>query len=169
MMGVLSYMGRDASENLPTGIPSVDEGLRGGLAPGRLAIIAGASGVGKSMLVQQLAESWARQGKAVGILSYEMDGVEMALRSLQANLGLAVEDLDVLRKHDHTPEEAELHRRIMEAHGDLMLLPVHYTTARLDLDGIERWVRSMHREHGIKAVVLDHLQEVPQRPQGRRH
>ncbi|MFO1019898.1 MAG: ATPase domain-containing protein [Planctomycetales bacterium] len=48
-----------AAERMKTGIPDLDEMLGGGLIPGTLTVVAGATGIGKT----QLGIQWAHEGK----------------------------------------------------------------------------------------------------------
>lgn len=51
-----------------TGIPQLDEMLSGGLLPGKLTVVLGATGVGKTQLGLQYAEAGLRQEGQAGIL-----------------------------------------------------------------------------------------------------
>lgn len=51
-----------------TGIPQLDEMLSGGLLPGKLTVVLGATGVGKTQLGLQYAEAGLRQEGQTGIL-----------------------------------------------------------------------------------------------------
>lgn len=51
-----------------TGIPQLDEMLSGGLLPGKLTVVLGATGVGKTQLGLQFAEAGLRQEGQTGIL-----------------------------------------------------------------------------------------------------
>jgi KaiC/GvpD/RAD55 family RecA-like ATPase len=51
-----------------TGIPALDELLGGGLLPGRLTVVVGATGIGKTQLGLQFAEAGRRQEGRAGII-----------------------------------------------------------------------------------------------------
>ena len=53
---------------LSTGIPALDELLGGGLLPGRLTVVVGATGIGKTQLGLQFAEAGRRQEGRAGIV-----------------------------------------------------------------------------------------------------
>ncbi len=53
---------------LSTGIPALDELLGGGLLPGRLTVVLGATGIGKTQLGLQFAEAGRRQEGRAGIV-----------------------------------------------------------------------------------------------------
>ena len=53
---------------LPTGIPTLDACMRGGIPSQRLVVIGGAPGAGKTSIVTRLGYAWAREGVTVGML-----------------------------------------------------------------------------------------------------
>jgi len=52
-------------EVVPTGVPNLDRLLDGGLTRGGLVLIVGGPGTGKTVLAEQMAFHWARQGRKV--------------------------------------------------------------------------------------------------------
>lgn len=68
---------------ISTGIPSLDE-CTGGIRPGTLWIVGGASSMGKSVAGQQLAINVASQGYGVGYIHLEMDETSIGLRAASA-------------------------------------------------------------------------------------
>lgn len=66
----------------PTGIPAVDELWEGGVYPGNLALAAGDTNIGKSMLLCQLACASYLADKRVLYFSYELTKVQVAERIL---------------------------------------------------------------------------------------
>ena len=69
----------DTTPGLPTGIDHIDE-VYGGLAPGRLYVIAARPGVGKSSLSQQIGEHIAAMNTGTLFVSLEMTRRELAER-----------------------------------------------------------------------------------------
>lgn len=68
---------------LPVGFPALDKALNGGILPGSLCIVCGASSTGKSALVMQIAERTAEiEGRDVVVLSFEMSKEQLIARSL---------------------------------------------------------------------------------------
>lgn len=65
---------------ISTGIPALDD-CTGGIRPGTLWIVGGASSMGKSVVGQQLAQNIARQGHGVGYVHLEMDTTAIGLRA----------------------------------------------------------------------------------------
>jgi len=66
---------------LPTGVPTLDAGLKHGLERGRLTTIAAESGVGKTALIGQLAVAIARQARVL-LFAFEEDKPDLANRLL---------------------------------------------------------------------------------------
>lgn len=62
-------LGAFGADALPTPFPALDRATRGGLRPGKLLILAGAPGAGKTSLAVQLARHFALAGHPVGILA----------------------------------------------------------------------------------------------------
>jgi len=53
------------TEIVPTGVPNLDRLIDGGLTKGELLLIVGGPGTGKTVLAEQMAFHWARQGRKV--------------------------------------------------------------------------------------------------------
>jgi KaiC/GvpD/RAD55 family RecA-like ATPase len=57
-----------SSERLQTGIPELDQLLGGGLIPGTLTVVMGATGIGKTQLGLQFAHQGIKQEKETGVI-----------------------------------------------------------------------------------------------------
>jgi replicative DNA helicase len=68
----------------PTGIPTLDGYLNGGMRPGRVYVLAARPKVGKSSFAQHLGLHFARRGLPVLMLSQEMPEGEVADRALSS-------------------------------------------------------------------------------------
>lgn len=66
---------------LSSGLPILDTALGGGFRPG-LCVLGGVSGVGKTTLMLQLADTWAAQGQPVLYFTAEMSPFELAAKSM---------------------------------------------------------------------------------------
>ena len=79
---------RSAQENLdgkattvPTsGLNDLDRTLGGGLRPGRLIVLAGRPGMGKTVILTAIARRAAQKGAGVGLFSLEIDKAEFTAR-----------------------------------------------------------------------------------------
>lgn len=66
--------------SVSTGFKAIDKKLNGGTNRGELSIVAGQSGTGKSLFLQNMAVNWAMQGMNVVYLSLELSEDLCALR-----------------------------------------------------------------------------------------
>jgi len=89
--------------SLPTGWRHFDIITKGGLKPGRIYVVAGRPGTGKTAFVISLLMSIARQGKSVGFISLEMDAGEIGERMLSVESQIDVTAFD----SRNTPEEEQ--------------------------------------------------------------
>jgi len=71
---------------ISTTLVSLDQHLRGGLTPGRLYVLAGRPGFGKSLFAQQIALGAARAGIPGGYISFEMPVEELIERAWAAKV-----------------------------------------------------------------------------------
>ena len=82
------------SDACPTGIPVVDELWEGGVYPGDLALAAGDTNVGKSMLLCHLAASSYLANKRVLYFTYELTKTQVAERILTSLFRKSKDELD---------------------------------------------------------------------------
>lgn len=139
-----------------SGIVALDE-IMGGFKRKKNIVIAGRPSSGKSALALTIALNMARQGKAVGFISIEMDAVETAIRAL-CILSQVSED----KMQDEAVVGTEYERKLMDAYGELQTLPLFFydVTADITATGIEAKVREWVNEHQIHGVFIDYLQQV---------
>lgn len=132
-----------------TGVPVIDKYLRG-LQPGKLTVIAGHSGQGKSILGGQIVRQVARNGVPVGIFSMEMNASEYETRMAHALAGIG-------QRYDGNYTEAD-RLSISEAHTELRDYPIHFLyRPRLSLGELEAHCRLLSAE-GVRVVLIDYLQ-----------
>lgn len=151
------------TKGIGTGFPSLDRAT-GGLQPGTLWVVGGATSMGKSVFGAGLGRNIAAQGFGVGEIHLEMDATQIGLRAATA---LA---FDASHKADNpyylTAQRGGLtesqQNRLAGAAKAAATLPI-YTDARpgRTLSQIEaaarRLFRKMRRE-GVKpgALIIDH-------------
>ncbi|HSD33127.1 MAG TPA: DnaB-like helicase C-terminal domain-containing protein, partial [Gemmatimonadales bacterium] len=85
--------GEVPSDTVPTGFPSIDRLLGGGLRRRDLVVLGGDVGVGKSSLVLGLALRVARQNLGVALFSGEMDEERLMERALALEGRVSVDEL----------------------------------------------------------------------------
>lgn len=77
-----------------SGFVDIDSRLGGGLRPGRLIVLAGRPGMGKTVLMCAMARRAARKGFGVDIYSLEIDRKELTARMLANALGASTFPID---------------------------------------------------------------------------
>jgi replicative DNA helicase len=138
-----------------TGLPGLDDLLHG-LRPGKLVVITGESGGGKSTVQQAFALALKAAGAAVGFFSLEMPADELAERELAY---AARVDSALLAAGDLTPDERG---RVDKAFATLLgqvpirLIPGGGVTLRDVGAQLRRW----QTDGGLDAAFLDYLQLV---------
>src|SRR5438105_8015650 len=94
--------GEVPSDTIPTGFPSIDRLLGGGLRRRDLVVLGGDIGSGKSALALGLALRVAQRGTGVALLSGEMDEERLMERALAIEGRGAVDDLRSAKLNDET-------------------------------------------------------------------
>jgi replicative DNA helicase len=94
---------------IPLGIKTLDEACRGGLLPGKILIVGGAPGAGKTTFVTQKAHELAKRGIHVAVLAADEDAEGLLIRIGQ-NENLCREDLE----DGSDAARAELVQRVRE-------------------------------------------------------
>lgn len=112
-----------------TGIPMLDDRLRGGLRDGQVTVIGGRPGSGKSVLLTQIAVSIAERGEGALIVTLEMLKEEIADR------------LSRTRSLEH-----------------IAGLPLYFIDSTSDLGVISSLVKVASRRYKLGVVVVDYLQ-----------
>lgn len=144
---------------LPTGWDDVDR-IIGGLAPGRLVVIGARPGVGKSVMLTNLAHHFAGHHKHAALFaSLEMPELEVSQRML-ANHASA----DLRRLQNGGTDEREW-ERIAIRHEELAAMPITVDDAPgQTVTHIRRRARDIQRTRDDLAVILvDYLQLVTPR------
>lgn len=131
---------------IKVGIPSIDKYLRG-ISPGKLTVLAGPSGQGKSMLAAQIAREVAQQGHSTMIVSMEMNDSEYEERIIRQMSGLVG-----FPSHDDMD-------RVAETQAQIEVLPLSFwNKSRVTLEQIRARATSLHADEGLDLIVIDYLQ-----------
>ena len=104
---------------VPTGFPSLDGVLSGGMHQGHLIVLAGRPGMGKTALAQQIAVNVAGGGRSAIFYSLEMSSLEVMERVISRHSGISVPHLKMA---DLTPVDYSLLVEAIESFGKLPLL-----------------------------------------------
>jgi replicative DNA helicase len=147
------HPGETPGDTVPTGFPSIDRLLGGGLRRRDLVVLGGDVGAGKSSLALGVALRVARQNLGVAFLSGEMDEERLMERALALEGRVSVDELRSGVLSDQM--RAGIGAAAVRLRGlPLTLLPLaaqDLDTALARLDGLPR--RAL--------VVLDYLQLAP--------
>lgn len=135
---------------IPTGIPTIDRAISG-WCQRRFYVLAARPSIGKTALVNQAALHAAQRGYPFGICSLEMGEEEIGVRSMSHQFGV---NFTRLLRGDGQSVETVL--RGMET-TQMNKWPVYLDTATYGLSGIEARIASWVRNHGVQAVVVDHI------------
>jgi replicative DNA helicase len=146
---------------IPTGFPDLDSAL-GRLQRGDLVILAARPALGKSTLAMNIARNAAGQGAVAAVFSLEMSREQLALRLLSAE---AEVDSHLLRL-GLLGETAT--QRVMTGIGELSDLGIYMddSPAQTVLD-MRSKVRRLHTERGVDLLIVDYLQLIAGRADGR--
>ena len=137
---------------LETGWPDLDRLIR--LRPGEMIVVAARPSIGKSALLTNLAVDLAvRRGVPVGLFSLEMPARSLGLRMVSGLAGVSLRDLA-----EGSPSQATW-GAITNASEAVAQAPVYIDdTSRLSVRDIRTRARTMVRDHGVEAVLVDYLQ-----------
>lgn len=142
-----------SGDTVPTGFPSVDKLLGGGLRRRDLVVLGGDVGSGKSALALGIALRVAQQGVGVAFYSGEMDAERLMERALAIEGRVAVDELRVAKVTDQS-------RAGMGA-AAVRLRDLPFTPLPLAAEDFQRMAQRLSPLRQLGLVVLDYLQLVP--------
>jgi replicative DNA helicase len=142
-----------AGDTIPTGFPSIDKLLGGGLRRRDLIALGGDVGSGKSALALGIALRVAQQGLGVAFFSGEMDGERLMERALAIEGRATVDELRAAQVSDQT--------RAGIGGAAVRLRGLPFTPLPLATPDFERLTQQLSPLRQLGLVVLDYLQLVP--------
>ena len=155
---VLRVMDGQPPVGVKTGIGKLDDVL-GGLEPGRLYVVAGRPGMGKSAFMQEIAiRLAAREGQTVATFLLEMTAEEFATRCVISELGVSGSRLRVGSLRDTEVSQ------MLEVRDWVGGLPIHlFDRADVSIEEISATARKLHRrtqgtDQPLGLVAIDYLQ-----------
>ena len=137
------------------GFPELDDD--GGLMPGQLVVIAGATAHGKSALALSVVKEMLRQEVPVAYFSLEMTPLELSSRLVSMESGVSSSK----QMHPSRPLEKSEYISVVQALGKLgnisgnLFFDAQFTA---NIDQICGAIRSMHYHHGIHGAFIDYIQ-----------
>src|SRR5256886_4743971 len=141
------------SDTIPTGFPSIDRLLGGGVRRRDLVVLGGDIGSGKSALALGLALRVAQRGTAVALFSGEMDQERLMERALAIEGRVAVDRLRGAKLSDET--------RAGIGGAAVRLRDLPLTTLSLAAPDFEAVARRLEPLPPLGLVIVDYLQLVP--------
>lgn len=150
LLGVMDSIDAGEARRIATGLTELDE-CTGGLPLGGYTLIGGRPGMGKSLIVKQIALNIARGGIPVGIISIE-EGRQKIGENYLAN-GSHVENNHIAYRRMDEHEFPALHVAVNE----LAKLPIYVTDTPLTITSIRAAARRMVRKFGCQVIAVDHL------------
>jgi replicative DNA helicase len=148
-------------DTVPTGFPSVDKLLGGGLRRRDLVLLGGDIGAGKSALALGIALRVAQQGLGVAYLSGEMDESRLMERALAIEGRAAVDELRTATLNDQA--RAGVGAAAVRLRG----LPLAMLS--LTAPDFETMTEQLDSQRQLALIVVDYLQLVPPPAQPARH
>lgn len=148
-----------------TGFYQLDDKIGGGFREGRLIVIAGRPGMGKTIFAIASARRTAKKGNGVGIFSLEIDAEEIGARLIASHYGKDVAPIhysSILSGKLNADDE----ERVALAEGDLRDYPIEIDcTAGLTIAAIESRARTMdtrlrRKGFSLQVLYIDYLQLV---------
>ena len=148
----------DSDENfIPTPWDNLNH-IIGGLRPGALYTIGARPSVGKSVVGVQLAQAMAEHG-SVAFFSLEMSQSDVNKRILANTMKISMGNL--MNPKQLTPQDWQ---KIAEWTANYRAPIAVAKQQSIDLTGIKRFVRNVHRREPLAGIVVDYLQLMAQAP-----
>jgi len=144
--------GAPATGTVPTGFPTLDKLLGGGMRRGDLIVLGGDVGVGKSALALAIAIRASETGRAVEFFSAEMEPERVLERALAIEGRASIDQLRGAEMDDET--RASVGAATLRLHDHIP------NVARMPGGGADATSRVIKQRAGADLVVLDPLQHV---------
>ena len=148
------YNKEEYYENIPsikTGIPTLDKWMDGGLQLGKIGVVVGETGIGKSFLLVNLAKAAYLEGNNVFYISFELGKVKLKKRFDRCFSGLyqseISENRDIFKK---TIEE----KKISNTGLIMDRLSGHLTS----VGDIKSRIQDLKNKFDLKLLIIDYLE-----------
>ena len=150
-MADIEHKARHGSTALSTGFSELDR-CTGGLEAPELIVVAGRPGMGKTMLVTNMAVRMARQGRGSLVFSLEMGNQAIGRRILAEQSSVPFADLQRPRNYD------EVKTRLEATYYSLQQAPLWLDDrAALSIHQMHAAARRLSRQEALHLIVVDHL------------
>lgn len=149
-----SYENGGALPGITTGLKSYDE-ITGGLHDGDLVVIGARPAMGKTALMGCMAEAVAMAGKRPGIFSAEQPAMQLGLRRIAAESGVAAARVRAGKFEDE--DWSRLNVGMSEASTRDMWI---YDRSAVTLNELVSVARKWKHQHDIGCIFIDYAQRV---------
>lgn len=143
-----------AIERCETGIPELDQILRGGIPRSNVVLLAGGSGMGKTTLTMEYLCNGAERGEP-GLFLSVTEPVKTLERNAREYLFLKPEYID--------GENQSIHLVDLRAVTARMGISAHQGFSAEDAENLTDVIESIVKEFGIKRLVIDSITAICQR------
>lgn len=141
---------------ITSGFKAIDK-ENGGFSAGNLIVLGARPSVGKSAIMGKMAMTQSMAGKKVGIISLEMNNVEIAARL--ASLETDIEFSRIYR--NLFTDENQKNRFHNIINSELSELPIFVSNkTRVDINEIRAKAAKLKHSHGIDILMIDYMQLV---------
>lgn len=148
----------DSEDNfIPTPWDNLNH-IVGGLRPGALYTIGARPSVGKSVVGVQLAQAMAQHG-SVAFFSLEMSQSDVNKRILANTMKISMGNL--MNPKQLTPQDWE---KVAQWTANYRQPIAVAKSQSIDMTGIKRYTRNVHRREPLAGIVVDYLQLMAQAP-----
>ena len=147
-----------------TGIKAMDEIMEGGIRR-EYIIIGGKQGSGKTVLAMQFAGALASDGRRGLIVGYEMSARQMLMRDLARETGIPLNEVMGRRALQSDYNMKKLTNGVTKI---AMNWDVSFTESPfISLESVAAHARALHRVKPLDFLVIDYLQLVPMKRNGK--
>lgn len=127
----------------------------GGLQKGHLMIIGASTSVGKTSLALNILSNVAHDNIPTAMYSMEMTKAELSARLIASESGVSSSSILYRKLEDYDRSKVANAWKIVNA------MPIYINERCRTTEGIIRDIRTKHRKHDIRGVVIDYLQMMP--------
>jgi len=146
------WLMRGGERGISTGLKDLDRAIDG-LVPGRLHLVAGRPGMGKTQLALTIGREVAKQGRHVAIFSLEQTGGSLLERLTFAEAGI---NRYALRGKEH-PDDEEYHR-LWDSYEVLSKLPIYVDdTGAILTSQVQARLMRLKLEVEVGLVIFDYI------------
>jgi KaiC/GvpD/RAD55 family RecA-like ATPase len=147
----------ELGERFITGFESIDDELMGGLGRGEIAAVVSASGVGKSVLLANIAVKNVRRGKRVLYLSTEMKQNKVAMRLDSILTGISIREL--INEREEVVKQ--LKNFVRDKDDKRMFMLKRFASKSADINTFRGYYAQIQM-HGFKPdlVIVDYVGEM---------